>query len=281
MASKQATPTTAPTSSDTPPQYQGSAGPQPQQPIGVPYYIIDPSTGQPAKGPDGQPLRWGAAGTTTNSEDDLRYRGGIPGTRQITQTQSTYQLPRYFDGDEWLPAQLPPDQLAMLQKKMVAAGLLKSGAAQLGIWDVASMSAYKQLLAYANASGLDNAGALDRWGQQHTLDPNAGKAPLQVKVSNPDELAQVFRKAVMDTRGEGWDTNKINQMVAAYQGVETGAQQQSYNQQDTGGTVITPPSPTSFAETQVRNEDPLGAQEHDVIKPGGPLDSFKQMIAGW
>lgn len=280
MARKQATtPNTTPTtSSDTVPQYQGSSGPQPQQPIGVPYYAINPDTGQPY--PDNR--RWGAyvdsnpqGSEGTQGPGTASSYGHLPGSGQ------QMELPRYFDGDQWVPASLPPDQLAMLQKKMVSAGLLKSGEAQLGIWDTASMGAYTKLLAYANASGMDSVTALDRWGQQHILDPNAGKAPLQVHLSDPGELAQVFRAAVISTRGEGWATDKINQMVAAYQGVERTAQTQAYGMQDTGGTVVQPPSPTSFAQTQVRKEDPLGAQEHDVIGQGGPLDAFRQMLGGW
>lgn len=259
----------------------GNTSTQVSQPLGVPYYVIDPATGQPYKDASGQQVRWGAPVTSTTTEDDLRYRGGRPGTHQIAGTSTQYVAPRYFDGAQWLPAQLPPDQLASLQRRMVTAGLLKSGEAQLGVWDTASVTAYTKLLEYANASGLDNAAALDRWEAAHAADPNAGRAPLQVKVTNPDELAQVFRAAVINTRGEGWASDKIQQMVNAYQGIESGAQQQAYNMQDTGGTVVAPPSAQSFAETQVRQQDPLGAQEHDIIKPGGPLDSFKQMIASW
>lgn len=280
MATKQATTTPDPTGGVPIPQ-GGSTSKTVAQPIGVPYYAIDPATGQPYQDASGNPVRWGAVGTTTNSEDDLRYRGGLPGSRQIVTNQPTYQLPRYFAGAEWLPAQLPPDQLAQLQRKMVAAGLLKSGSAQLGVWDTTSMNAYMQLLAYANASGLDAGTALDRWGQAHALDPNAGRAPLQVRTTNPEDLRKVFRQSIIDTLGEGWDTAKIDQMVAAYQGVETAAQTQAYGMQDTGGTVVQPPDPSTFASAQARQENPLGAQEHDVIAQGGPLDSFKQMIAGW
>lgn len=268
MATKQAsTPTTTPdpTGGVPLPQNAGAASKSVSQPIGVPFYVTDPATGQPVLGSDGQPLRWGAQGTTTNSEDDLRYRGGRPGTRQIVTTQPTYTLPRYYDGAQWLPASLPPDQLAQLQRQMVAAGLLKSGQAQLGVWDAASMNAYTQLLAYANASGLDAGTALSQWGQAHALDPNAGKAPLQVKVTNPEDLRKVFRQSVIDTLGQGWDTAKIDQMVSAYQATETAAQQQAYNQADSGGTVTAPPDPGTFAADQVRQEDPTGAQAHDAL----------------
>lgn len=247
-------------------------------PIGVPFYITDPNTGQPAVGPDGQPLRWGASGSTINSEDDLRYRGGRPGTRQITQTQPTYTLPRYFEGDEWLPAQLPPSQLASLQKKMVAAGLLKSGEAQLGVWDQSSMTAYMRLLGFANASGLDVASALDRWDAAHAADPNAGKAPLVKQVTSLDELRPAIRKAWMDTIGIGIPQDQVDHIATQFQNLQSGAQQQSYNAQDTGGTITAPPDAASFAAAQAREQNPLGAQEHDTL---GFIDQFRQTLGGW
>lgn len=254
------------------------------QPIGVPYYITDPATGQPMLGPNGQPLRWGAQ--VPNPGNQQQFGPGQvmptspgqfgPGQVMPTNIAPQYQLPRYFDGDQWLPAQLPPDQLASLQRKMVAAGLLKSGAAQLGVWDAASMNAYMQLLAFANSSGLDAQTALDRWGQQHAAAPPGAGLPTQV--TNPDDLRKIFRQAVIDTRGEGWDQAKIDQMVAAFQGQEVGAQHASAAAADTGGTTTAAPSPQAFAEAQVRAQDPAKAGEHDAL---GFIGQFRQMLGGW
>lgn len=254
----------------------GSTTTSVQQPIGVPYYIIDPNTGQPAIGPGGQPLRWGAQmNAPAGGPGSLGTQG--PGTAPSSGYQ--YQLPRYFDGDQWLPAQLPPDQLAALQRKMVAAGLLKAGSAQLGVWDAASMQAYMQLLAYANASGLDAQAALDQWGQQHAAAPPGAGLPVQV--TNDEDLRKVFRQSIIDTLGQGWDQAKIDQMISAYHGVEIGAQRSAYTAQDQGGTYQTAPSPQAYAAAQAQAENPMGVQEHDLIKQGGPLDAFKQIIGGW
>lgn len=317
MATKQSNPYAggAPdtTSSDTAPTGSRTATNQPRNPIAVPYYVTDPNTGLPQErdsatgryvtvdskgkkvyaGPDGRPtttpfsgtaekVRWSATVAHTSTEDDLRYRGGRPGTRQIETTSYGQVAPRYFDGDERNPASYPVDDMIMLQKYMVQIGLVKPGQGQLGVWDKTWADAYSQVLGFANSAGLDDKTALARWGDMAATNPplNA-RAPLQTRTTNPDELAQIFRKTIIDTRGEGWDTEKINRMVKAFQADEIRADTAAYDQQITGGNVVQPPSAASFAETQVRKEDPLGAQEHDVIKPGGPLDAFRQMLGGW
>jgi hypothetical protein len=265
--------------SDMPPP----AAPKQQQvanPIGVPYYITDPSTGAPAVGPDNQRLRWGAqVPGLTNPH---------PGRTWADTLTTQYQLPRYFDGDQWLPAQLPPDQLANLQKKMVSAGLLKSGEAQLGIWDTNSMNAYTKLLAYANASGYDAQTALDRWDSSHTATGDQGtpRQPLVTKLSNPDDLKAVFRKAGIETLGIGFSSDQIDQMVNSYQQQERETQQQQYamtgygssTEPGPGGEITAPPSPDAYAVTQARQQDPGLAQEHDAL---GMVNQFQNMVGQW
>lgn len=238
-------------------------------PIGVPSAVYDPKTGQY--------VPWYAQ--VSGTEDDLRYRGGRPGTRQIPTTQ--FLPPRYFGGDELTPAGWSPDRIADLQRSLIAAGLIPQTASlRVGFWDATSQKGFETLLGYANQTGANWETALTRYGST-TEQGGPKRAPLTVRTSNPDDLRKVFRQTIIDTLGQGWDTAKIDQMVAAYQGVETSAQTQAYNMADTGGTVVQPPDPSTFASAQARQENPLGAQEHDVIAQGGPLDSFKQMIAGW
>lgn len=244
-----------------------------QSPLGVPYYVTDPNTGQPLIGPNGQPVRWGA--TVQSNETYVRRFGGE------TAKPPQYVLPRYFDGDQWIPASMPPDQLAGLQRRMVQAGLLKPGQAQLGVWDAVSMDAYTRLLAFANASGLLAEQALDRWGQAHAADPNAGRAPLTKQVSSLEELRPAIRKAFIDTLGAGISQDQIDRLAGEYQRIQGGAQEQAYNMQDTGGTVVQPPSADAFAVAKAKEQNPLGAQEHDLIGQGGPLDSFRSLIGGW
>lgn len=266
-------------------QSQGSV----QSPIGVPYYMTDPTTGQPVMGPDGQPVRWGATIEAPQGSSGIEGPGTASSYGHIPGTSTQFQLPRYFDGAQWLPASLPPADIRALQLRMVAAGLAKSGELQLGIWDMASVSAYQKLLAFANASGSDVASALNRWQQAHSETPDAGaaaRAPLVVKLSNPDDLAAVFRKAVIDQLGQGWSSDKINSMVSAYQQQERETQQQQYamtgfgssTEPGPGGEITAPPDPTTFAVDQARQADPGLAQEHDEL---GVLGNFRQMLGGW
>jgi hypothetical protein len=68
--------------------------------------------------------------------------------------------PRYFDGAEWAPQSMTGPQIAEIQKKLVAAGLIPKGAQyRNGYWDDVSRSAFKLLLAESNASGM-------AWNQQ-------------------------------------------------------------------------------------------------------------------
>lgn len=289
-------------------------GPTAQQPtsvanpIGVPYYRTDPNTGQPqlydpvtgrlvtvfngknvyadtGEPFEGQPqpLRWAANPQVPNDTNVMGDQGQL--VHAGGQVQSI--PPRYFDGEQFMPASLPPDQIVSLQKALVSAGILQPGQAQLGVWDQASTAAYEKVLTAANVAGTDWSTALYNWTARHQANPNSdGRAPLTVKVSNPDDLKLVFRKAVIDTLGQGWDQAKIDQMVNAYQGVETAAQYQQYaatgsgSQTDpgTGGTVTAPPSPQAFAETQARKEDPTHAQEHDTL---GMVDAFNQLVGKW
>lgn len=245
-------------------------------PIGVPYAVpvIDPTTGTAAVGPDGTPIY-------------KPFTASVPGGHWYDHvTGATVEVPpRYFSGAEWLPGSLPPDKIAALQKGMVQAGLLKPGQAQLGIWDPASVNAYQNLLAFANSSGLDAQTALMRWQSAHTQTGDTGTPhqPLVVQLTNPDDLKQVFRKAVIDTLGQGWTSDQLDQMVNTYQGMQRSAQEQQYQMTGSGsstdpgqgGTITAPPDPTTFATQQAQQQNPNLAQEHSAL---GFVDQFKQLV---
>ena len=94
---------------DAPPPAAPTKQTQVANPIGVPYYITDPTSGQPAMGPDGQPLRWGAqVPGLTNPH---------PGRTWTDALTTQYQLPRYFDGDQWLPRNSRPTSSPTSKRK--------------------------------------------------------------------------------------------------------------------------------------------------------------------
>lgn len=173
------------------------------------------------------------------------------------------RAPRYFEGDEFKPAQLGPASIAELQRQMVEAGLL-TDSFRLGVWDSATVAAYRDLLSYANASGLTDRQALLRYraGEQ-VGEPE--RAPLVIQQSNPEELRRVFRQAVIETLGVGWDRGRIDQAVQAYMAEEARVQREAYDLELTGGTITNIPSPETFIEERARREEPVEAQVHDTL----------------
>lgn len=245
-------------------------------PIGVPFYDIDPLTGEPRKSAANPEGRWTA---TTSKPTGVSNSFSTSG--QLTHESNTYEtkqvLPRYFDGAQWIPGSFPPSLMASLQKAMRTVGLLKANEGQLGVWDPTSMTAFTQLLAYANSSGQDWKDALKSWGMARKSDPNAGRTPLTTQVTSADDLRAVFRKTVINELGQGWDQSKIDRMVASYQDMERQSQTEAYNKQLTGGSVTAPPQPAAYAEAQTRAEDPTGVQAHDAL---GYETKFFDMLKG-
>jgi hypothetical protein len=165
--------------------------------------------------------------------------------------------PRYFDGDEWRPASLGPAAIGDLQAMMAAAGLLDDF--RYGVWDAASVDAYKQLLTEANASGLTAEAALRQRAQGFNapggvggagggggggswqIDPETGDPvwvpeqyvppPLELRTTNKDDLQRLFRETIINTMGEGWSKEQIRELVDAYNWQEIKVQQDAYNQQ--------------------------------------------------
>jgi len=184
----------------------------------------------------------------------------------------------YYDGDEFFPGQLPPESVAALQRKMAEIGLLSpSTRFRLGVWDDASRKAYRLLLAYANQQGMNYKQALthmEATGMNFTVDELGNiipvdqqtRAPLVTQTTDPEELKLVFRKAVIDTLGQGWDQGKIDQMVRSYNDLETKQQRAAYDAELTGGNVVSVPSPEAFITAQATEQDPAAAQGQDMLE---------------
>lgn len=69
--------------------------------------------------------------------------------------------PRYFDGDQFSPAGLSPENIARIQRRLVSAGLLEDDEYWEGFWDQITASQYGVALGYANQSGKDINQAID------------------------------------------------------------------------------------------------------------------------
>lgn len=196
--------------------------------------------------------------------------------------------PQYYDGDEFAPGQQSPDEIAQLQRTMASIGLLSPNTRfRLGVWDESSQKAYRGLLAYANQQGLDFRVAMmnlmstggnykvDEHGNIVSVDQAPDISQLPTKTTNPEDLRQVFRAAVIDTLGQGWGDDKINQMIGAYNQAEIAQQQQSYQAELSGGNVESVASPQAFATSYAQEQDPSAAAGQNFLDY---TDEFGQML---
>jgi hypothetical protein len=218
------------------------------------------------KTPSGLPKRL-ATYAHGYSYDQGKYPGGVP---------------RYFDGHEALPANLPPHNIAALQRLLVDAGLLKNP--RWGFWDPVSQDAYKAALADANAKGTDVATVLTTYaeaaaiGEAETRGPFVPE-PLIFETTNKQDLHKVFRSAVIEQLGKGWTQEQIAELVDAYNWKEVqvqndlqmaqrrAAEAEWYGQAppDEQITVGSVPAPETFIEDMIRQRDPEGYQENQGL----------------
>lgn len=178
--------------------------------------------------------------------------------------------PRYFEGDEWGPASLSAERRAYLQRSLVLAGFLdEDDEFQLGAYDAPTRRAYKELLEYANASGLDERGALEEAARTVAQFPKVGKvkerAPLTVRLTNPRDLAAVAGALSPRVIGRRATQGEIDALVQRFHAEEAAAQRTAYGAAETGGTVTEAPTATSFLEEALRETDPQGATHMDIV----------------
>lgn len=237
------------------------------------------TTNQNAPNPIGVPIDYVAKRTQQTTEDDLAWRGGRPGARQVASTITSKVPAQYFEGDDWVPSGFPPGRIADLQRSLIAANIInKKDNIQIGVWDPVSRKAYRDLLSYANGAGMSMTEALNYIGAQGGMaDQTTKRAPLQVRLTNPEDLKPAFIAGVMKATGQAWSNDRIDAMVAAYQQQERTAQEQDYAQGETGGTVVQPPSAASFAAAQAKQQDPGGVEAHDAL---GYENKFFSMLKG-
>lgn len=298
------------------------------------------SPGGPSSGPSpiGVPEGYRAP---VRRYDPLIARYGTSGSGYTT----TEAAPRYMSGDEWKPASLSPQQIAQLQREMIAVGLIgPRTTVRNGVWDEPTREAYKELLGFANSIGTNAETALRRY-RGHQIDPETGEVtgamggtvgggtlagdvdvterftpgPLPLETTNPADLRRIFRHAVIDTLGEGWSREKIDELVRAYNWEEIRLQVDAYQsmidedrrqfeaeQRDlkqleaaeamaargedaevTVGDEYTPgqtlevsiPSPQAFLEERMIEDDPVGYGSGRIVNEMIP--AFMDMLGGW
>ena len=140
----------------------------------------------------------------------------------------------YTEKDVLKPRQWTGEQRADLQARLVATGLLDPNKAVAGVWNTASMTAYRTLLKNANIMGYKASAILDAAAQNPSLvgvDPTKGEdaiEPMTYELPNEDDLRKTFQKAGRDVLGRKLDPTTIDRMVTAYMAQERGRQEDNY-----------------------------------------------------
>lgn len=216
--------------------------------------------------------------------DEIRQtRGGLMHDQPATIRQP--RQTRYYDGDEHIPGGQGGEVIAQWQMNLARVGLLTEPFIP-GYWDESSLSAYKQLLTMANQGGYtadalmqsllatrEAAGpgettmyTVDEFGNIVPVSGAGAEAPpLVTRTTDPAILRRIFRRAVIDVAGEGWNKGQIEGMVRAYNSLETQRQTDAYNAQLEGGSYVDIPSPEAFADQFVYNANPEAAQRHEML----------------
>lgn len=195
--------------------------------------------------------------------------------------------PRYFAGDEWIPANYPVERRIQIQQDLFEAGLLDLPY-QKEEWDANSRRAYAAALARANASGTTydqtitelkaNVARYGRPTDQRQL------APGVIELTNPDQISNLANEVAVRVLGRRLDPAQAQHFAATYNQLEREYQQQVYNMRLQGaantiaGEVTQPPSLDSFGTqiaSQVKEENP---QDASLVTTLNAADIFFDML---
>lgn len=235
-------------------------------PIGVPPGYVATKKGAP----------------TRDYADPGRIPGGAARTDTTVVTSpgvDTLVPPTFYDGDEYLPAQMSAEDRARLQMKMYELGILDQDF-QVGVWDGPTRLAYRSVLEFANASGITDAqAAMDEYGQ--TMDVSKAKRnrpPLVIRQTSPEDIRRVAQNVATQILGERADEKQVDRIVAAYQTAEATYQRQAYDATYESGTVTEPPTVETFAEDQLKERNPTEAGAYAVADQA--VNDFLGLVAG-
>lgn len=258
----------------SPPPPTGSSSSGKPAPIGVPATMYDK---------DGKIVPYTVPGVGHKIGDE---KGNTTPYNTQSFNYTTQVAPRYFDGDEYIPANYPATNIWQIQQALAKIGLL-TGTFTRNTWDNTTRNAYKELLGLANAQGLSVEQTLNELlatssgqgesggGGQFTVDANGNVVPvggsevppLVTRKSDPAALRSTFRRAVIEMLGEGWSQADIDKMVAAYNQVEVAKQTEAYNMELSGqaGSITDMPTPEEFVQQEVLKKDPVGVQTEEAL----------------
>lgn len=197
--------------------------------------------------------------------------------------------PRYFKGDEIIPAGYPIERRIKMQQDLFDAGLLDIGYRK-GEWNEDTRTAYIKALARANASGTtydQTIAELKANIAQYGRPTDARKlAPGIIELTNPTQIANLANEVAVRTLGRRLDPIESERFASTYNQMEREYQQRIYQLRLSGadntiaGEVTQPQSLSDFTTDigeQLKQENP---QESSAISTLNAADIFFSMLRG-
>lgn len=190
---------------------------------GVPDGTQFGPNGQVSFMPGGQAAYNEATGTGTNKGPQTLFPTGPQGP-------GVYIPPRYFEGDQYQPASMSPDQVASLQQSMATAGYYGNTPNYVpGVWRSSDAAAYKDVLLAANQSGQD-AGTIIRQEMDAQNNPAAVAArnrlierqvySTPIEVTSAADLTAAARRLAPDVIGRYLTPDEEKQFVGQFQNLQ-------------------------------------------------------------
>jgi hypothetical protein len=187
-----------------------------------------------------------------------------------------------------------PGALADLQKRLWAGGFYSTGVdpdqIALGDYDEQTFAAWKKAVA--------RAGAFFASGKEVTVDDvidmavgigdtsgargagagagGAGRQPLSVDLTNPEDIRMVANRAAVSILGRGFRQEELERFVSSFHASQASAQGAAYGAATAGGTTVGAPSVQGAAEAYARSAAPAEAGAHTFVNV---YDSFSRILA--
>lgn len=172
------------------------------------------------------------------------------------------RTPRYLEGDQYRPADYSPNVINELQKRLEAAGLLKSYAP--GVWDPNSVSAYKTLLGIANTATADYGAILERLiyvGGIQKPDDTDSDSGLGAPQITDDDIRALADKTAKGVLGRSLREDEVSGFIPAFRAAIA------------GGT-----SPQTAGENVIRQQTaPVEAGGYGI---GGAMQVIDSLLSG-
>lgn len=182
----------------------------------------------------------------------------------------------YIGSDQWLPSNEEPKVIAQLQLSLADAGLLDLDDLDhddLGYYDDATRSAYRDLLTRSNAAGSTWDVTLERLRANPAAQQIKGAKPKELPtVTHPDDLKAIFRAGARRAVGSGKiDDRDLDSMVKVFQDLQANAQSGA---NAAGGVVTAPPDAEVFADEQAKQRDPVAYDAHKFLDKFSAVSSM-------